>query len=149
MLRSEENYILNSTSIGWIRFPALFVKLFDIVIDIVQHIVLYWLKLFTELFMTLPHIVQYCSKYSSMSDISLLMPASKPLPHYFARALFRIAMARRFLAALLPKPTLASSSARSSMITANSCSTLLSRMSRFSCFFYFTAWRAWSARDTE
>ena len=55
--------------------------------------------------MRLPHIVQYCSTYSSMSDISRLMPASPPLSHYFAR----IAIVRSFLAALLPKQTLASS----------------------------------------
>ena len=67
---------------------------------------------------TLPNIVQCCSTFSSMSDISRRMPASRPSPpffHYIARALFRL---WNFLAALLPKPTLASSSARSSLITA-------------------------------
>ena len=50
-----------------------------------------------------------------MSDISRLMPASPPLSHCFAAAL-RTAIVRRLVAALLPMPALASSSARSSMM---------------------------------
>ena len=49
--------------------------------------VIFWPKLSTELLMIYPHIVQYCSTYSSMSDISRLMQASPPLSHFFASAL--------------------------------------------------------------
>ena len=53
--------------------------------------------------------------------VSRLMPASPPFSHCFARALFRVAIARRFLAALFSMPALDSSSARSSLIIAHSC----------------------------
>ena len=96
------------------------------------------LKLFSGLFMTLPHIVQYCSTwtYCTMSYISWLMQASPPLSHCFSRALsvLRTAVARRFLAPLLPMPALASSSARSFLITAHSCFASRSPVSFISIF---------------
>ena len=77
--------------------------------------------------------------------------AGQSLSHCFLRALFRTAIARRLLAALLAMPAPTSSSARSSLIIAHSCFVSRSMMSRslFSCFSILTAWGACSARDTE
>ena len=76
---------------------------------------------------------------------------SPPWSHCFARELFRTAIARCLLAALLAMPILASSLARCSLIIAHSCfvSRSLMSLSRFFCFSILTAWGAWSARDTE
>ena len=73
---------------------------------------------------------------------------SPPLSHCFARALFRIAIVRCLLAALLAMPILASSLAHCFLIIAQSCFVPRSLMqSRFSCFSILTAWGAWSARE--
>ena len=72
-----------------------------------------------------PIIFQYCTQYclnalhkSTYAGVSTWPFKSS---HCFARALFRIAIARRFLAALFSMPALDSSSARSSLIIAHSC----------------------------
>ena len=57
-----------------------------------------------------------------MSELRLYVCISPPLSHCIVRALFRTAIVWRFLAALLPMPFLASSSALSFLITAHSCS---------------------------
>ena len=59
-----------------------------------------------------------------------LMFLSPPLSHCSVRALVRTAISRRLLAALLAMPALASSTAHASLITAHSCCTVLSWMSR-------------------
>ena len=70
-----------------------------------------------------------------MSNINLHMfNIAVPLSHCFVKALFRTDIARRFLAALLPMPALASSSARSFLVTTHRCFASRSRRSRFSCF---------------
>ena len=80
-------------------------------------------------------ILQYFMKCCTpMSDISRLMFLSPTLSHCFVRELFITAIELRFQAVLLAVPALASSSARSSLITAYSCFASLSRMSRFACF---------------
>ena len=79
-----------------------------------------------------------------MSDISQHKCISPQLSHCFVTALFRTAIVWRFLAALLPIPALASSSARSFLITVHSCFTLRWLMSRFPCFSILTEMGAWS-----
>ena len=83
------------------------------------------LKFMSVLFMTLPelpHIVQYYSIHGSRSYVSQLMQASPPMSQCLARVLFRTAILLLFLAALLPMPALASSSALSSLIVATAAS---------------------------
>ena len=99
--------------------------IYGIVHNIVSNIEQYYMKNCTQscsqncqFFFNIVHnIVQ-------MPSISRLMQVYPPFSHCLARALFRIAFARRLQAALFSIPALASSSARTNLIAAHSCWTL-------------------------
>lgn len=97
---------------------------------------------------TMVHSVfSVCFKEIFHNIFQCLSYVDKSLPYCFVRELLRTANARLFLAALLPIPALADSSARSSLITAHRFFT--SRMSRSRCSCFMLVWGAWSASDTE
>ena len=112
-------------------YTKLFIKLFDIVVKIVEE------------------IGHYCSTHCSMSYMSRLMASSRQgqsLSHCFARALFRTAIVLGFLAALLAIPAPVNSSARSLLISVHSCFASRTRIHDYR-FSFLTALGAWSARD--